>query len=146
MKNSFHQWQVTVVACVSATGQAIPLFIIRKRKTMSISSATGEIPGTRYGFSDSGWMNSILFDSWFHKQFLRHAPAGRPLLLLLDGHSSHFCPVTIDCAAENGIIIFVPYLLIRLIYVNPWTKVYLVRLKFIGEKCILIFKQHILVK
>ncbi len=39
--------QVTVVACVSATGQAIPLFIIWKRKNMTISSATGEIPGTR---------------------------------------------------------------------------------------------------
>ena len=98
--------QVTVVACVSAAGQTIPPLIIWKRRTMSPDMAVGELPGTQYGFSDSGWMKAKLFDSWFRKQFMRYAPASRPLLLLLDGHSSHYCPDTIKLAAENGIIIF----------------------------------------
>ena len=98
--------RVTVVACVSATGQTIPPLIIWKRKTMSPDMAIGEVPGTQYGFSDSGWMQAKLFDSWFRKHFMRYAPASRPLLLLLDGHSSHYCPDTINLAAENGIIIF----------------------------------------
>ena len=97
--------QVTVVACVSASGQTIPPLIIWKRKTMSPDMANGEIPGTQYGFSDTGWMKSKLFDSWFKKQFLRYAPASRPLILLLDGHSSHYCPDTLKLAAENGVII-----------------------------------------
>ena len=98
--------QITVVACVSAAGQAIPPLIIWKRKTMTPEMAIGEIVGTQYGFSESGWTNSILFDSWFKKQFMRYAPAGRPLILFLDGHSSHYFPDTIALAAENGIIIF----------------------------------------
>ena len=33
-------------------------------------------------------------------------PRSRPLILLLNGHSSHYCPSTIRLAAENGIILF----------------------------------------
>lgn len=35
-----------------------------------------------------------------------YAPSTRPLLLLLDGHSSHYCPETIRAAAASQIIIF----------------------------------------
>ena len=43
---SISKSQVTVIACVSATGQAIPPLI---RKTMAPEMAIGEIPGTHYG-------------------------------------------------------------------------------------------------
>ncbi len=46
--------QVTVIACVSAAGQAIPPLIVWKRKTMAPEMATGEIPGTLYGFQRMG--------------------------------------------------------------------------------------------
>ena len=70
--------QVTVVACVSASGQTIPPLINWKRRTMSPEMAVGEIPGTQYGFSDSGWMKAKLFDSWFRKHFMRYIPASQP--------------------------------------------------------------------
>ena len=35
-----------------------------------------------------------------------HAVPGRPILLLLDGHSSHFDPETIRCAKDHDVIIF----------------------------------------
>ena len=98
--------QITVIACVSAAAQVIPPLIVWKRKTMAPEMATGEIPGTLYGFSENGWTNSILFDSWFKKLFMRYAPASRPLILFMDGHSSHYCPDTLALAAENGIILF----------------------------------------
>lgn len=99
--------QVTVVACVSAAGQAIPPMIIWARKTMRPELAIGEIAGTLYGLSEKGWMDSRLFHLWFKRHFLRYAPATRPLILLLDGHSSHYCPDTIHLAAEQGVIIFI---------------------------------------
>lgn len=46
-----------------------------KRKTMAPEMAIGEIPGTHYVFSENGWINSILFDYWFKKMFMRYAPA-----------------------------------------------------------------------
>ena len=98
--------QVTVAACVSAAGQAIPPMIIWARKTMRPELAVGEIAGTLYGLSEKGWMDSRLFHMWFRRHFLRYAPATRPLLLLLDGHTSHYCPDTINLAAEQGVIIF----------------------------------------
>lgn len=98
--------QVTVAACISATGQSMSPLIVWKRKTMAPEMAHGEIPGTLYGFTEKGWMTAALFHNWFKKLFLRYAPASRPLILLLDGHSSHYCPNTIDLTIKNGIIMF----------------------------------------
>ena len=67
----------------------------------------GEVPGTLYGLSRNGWINSDLFYHWFTNHFLQYAPPTRPLLLLLDGHSSHYSPSTIKLAAENQIVVFV---------------------------------------
>ena len=47
-----------------------------------------------------------LFDRWFSNHFLRYAPGARPLLLLLDGDSSHYCPQTIHFAVAEQVIIF----------------------------------------
>ena len=98
--------QVSIAACVSAAGQSLPPYIIWKRKTMSPDMAVGELPGTEYGLSEKGWMNGDLFRAWFRKIFLRYAPASRPILLLLDGLSSHYNPDTIKMATENEVIIF----------------------------------------
>ena len=98
--------QVSVAACVSAAGQSLPPYIIWKRKTMCPDMAIGELPGTEYGLSEKGWMNGVLFKAWFRKVFLRYAPASRPILLLLDGLSSHYNPDTIKLATENEVIIF----------------------------------------
>ena len=98
--------QVTVVGCVSASGQCIPPMVVWDRKTLSPDLAVGEVPGTIYGLSKKGWMDSELFHLWFQRHFLRYAPAVRPLLLLLDGHSSHYCPETIRLAAEENVVIF----------------------------------------
>ena len=59
-----------------------------------------------YGISASGWIDSELFSEWFCRHFLRYAPNAKPLLLLLDGHSSHYNPSFIHCACENGVIVF----------------------------------------
>ena len=61
-----------------------------------------EIPGTLYGLSSNGWIDKDLFSD----HFLAYAPSYRPLLLLLDGHSSHYCPEVIKMAARVGIIVF----------------------------------------
>ena len=65
--------------------------------------SNGEVPGTLYGMSPNGWMDQELFSDWFFKHFLIHAVSERPLLLLLDGHSSHY---TLDLAKETDVITF----------------------------------------
>ena len=99
--------QVTVLACTSAAGYAILPFVIFDRQTLNQAMTRGEVPGTLYGLSRNGWINSDLFYHWFTNHFLQYAPPTCPLLLLLDGHSSHYSPSTIKLAAENQIVVFV---------------------------------------
>ena len=61
---------------------------------------------TVYGLSKKGWIDGELFEMWFSRHFLAHAPPIRPILLLMDGHSSHYQPSAIRRAAEEGIIMF----------------------------------------
>lgn len=98
--------QITVLACCSAGGYVIPPFVIFDRKSLKPEMTSGEIPGTMYGLSSSGWIDSELFDLWFSHHFLAYAPPTRPLLLLLDGHSSHYTPAVIRKAAEEKVIVF----------------------------------------
>ena len=110
-KNSSHicgpdKSQVTVLACSSAAGVTMPPYVILARKTLNHEITFGEIPGTMYGLSSKGWMDLGLFSTWFKEHFLPYAPSVRPLLLLIDGHKSHFCPEMIKLAAMEGVIIF----------------------------------------
>lgn len=66
-----------------------------------------EVPSTLYSLSGNGWMDMELFHVGFWNHFLRYAPAIRPILLLLDGHSLHYCPETIHFAAQEQFILFV---------------------------------------
>ena len=98
---------ITVLCCANAAGYAIPPLVIFKRQNLLPSLTVGQVPGTAYGLNaKSGWINGEIFRDWFHKHFLLHAPAARPLLLLLDGHSSHFEPDFIREAASQGVIVF----------------------------------------
>ena len=98
--------QVTVLACTCANGYVIPPFVILDRKTLNPELTKGEVPGTLYGLSSNGWIDMELFSAWFFDHFLKYVPMFRPLLLLLDGHASHYCPEVIKMAAKEKVIIF----------------------------------------
>ena len=100
--------QFTVASCVSAAGYCIPPMFILDQKTLHPDMTIGELPGTIYGLSSKGWIDSELFHMWFNDHFLRYAPPVRPLLLLMDGHSTHFCPDTIRLAAEKDVLFTLP--------------------------------------
>jgi hypothetical protein len=97
--------QITVLGCTSAAGYPLPPFVVWDRKILTKQLTKGEVPGAAYGLSSKGWMDMELFREWFVEHFLSYAPACRPLLLLLDGHSSHFCPEIIR-APPAGVTIF----------------------------------------
>ena len=98
--------QISVLACCSAAGYCIPPFVVFNRKTLSKELCVGEVPGTMYGLSQNGWVDSELFDLWFSNHFLAHAVPTRPLLLIMDGASSHLNPLTIQKAAQEEVVLF----------------------------------------
>ena len=98
--------QITVLACTSASGYTIPPMVVFDRKQLQAEMTDGEVPGAFHGLSDSDWMDTVLFEQWFRNHFLVHASSIRPLLLLLDGHLSHYSPTFLKMAAEESIIVF----------------------------------------
>lgn len=95
----------TAVCCASAAGQFIPPMIIFKRKRYSEDLASGAPPGSVVTISDSGYINSELFVRWL-KHFVDFIKPSKenPVLLLLDGHSTHSKNLeALNLARMNGI-------------------------------------------
>ena len=80
----------TVLSCVPASGHAhfASMMVNPRKKGVPETLKEGAVPGTLFTNSESGWVNAELYFEWF-KFFLRHIPPTRPILLILDGHSSH---------------------------------------------------------
>lgn len=78
--------------------------IIFNAKNLNHAWTQNEVPGTRYGLSDNGWIDTELFEGWLSEHFIQCAVPGRPLLLLLDGHSTHYQPRVVRFAKEHNVI------------------------------------------
>ena len=65
--------------------------------------AIEEVPGTFYGLLESRWMDTELFEEWLDNHFLLYAPPARPLLLLLDGHTSYYQLEALRIAAAESV-------------------------------------------
>ena len=98
--------QITILARASAGGQTIPPMVVFAGKNHNNALSKGEVPETLFGMLQSGWVDQELFSKWFSKQFLKHAVPTRPLLLLLDGHSSHYTLQLVKSAKKQKVVIF----------------------------------------
>ena len=101
--SSGNKTQITMLACRSSY---TPYGCFFSGKKFNHDLSKGEVPGTLYGMSDSGWMDQELFFNWFANHFLKHAVSAWPLLLMLDGHSSHYTLELVQEALINEVIIF----------------------------------------
>lgn len=66
----------------------------------NIKWTEGEVPGTTYGLSKKGWIDTELLYHWLQKHFLKYAVPARPLLLL------HFQLEMVKYAKETEVIVF----------------------------------------
>ena len=96
---------ISILCCVSAAGRAMPPFIIFKGSFPGGHYTTGGPPDALYGKQDSGFMDSELFLKWFNQLFMKHADPQpeKPVLLLVDGHSSHCSMEIIEAAKEKNV-------------------------------------------
>ena len=98
---------VTVVVCMNVTGTFIPPLFIFPRKRMKAELMDGSPPGSICVCHPSGWMQMDIFGQWFD-HFLTVSGASKlnPVLLLLDGHSTHVRNLSvINKARDNGVVI-----------------------------------------
>ena len=98
---------ITVHTCVSASGYALPPYIILEKSFPSGPYARSGVDDAVYAVSPNGYMDSELFMLWIQKQFIpQTAHIAKPILLILDGHESHLDVDMIDLLVENNIHLF----------------------------------------
>lgn len=102
----------TVIACISASGDALPPLIVFKGQAVQprwISDQ--EYPGTMYAATKAGWMEESTFFMWLTEMFIQHVEAKRTKLgleeqsaiLFFDGHSSHISYRIVKLGIDHNI-------------------------------------------
>lgn len=97
----------TAVLCMSASGNFIPPLLIFPRTRMKAELLDGAPPGTISVCHPSGWIQSEIFVEWLNHFISSVKPKKEdPVLLLLDGHTTHTKNLPlIEKARDNGVII-----------------------------------------
>lgn len=101
---------ITTEICFSATGQYIPPLMIFPRVRMNPMFAQGLPPETQVECHPSGWMQTEIFAPTWFNHFVKHSrpSAGDPVLLILDGHSTHVKNIKlVEMARANNVHILV---------------------------------------
>ena len=96
---------VTCLICMSPSGSYMPPMLVFPRKKMQKEFELGLPPGSWAEVHSTGWMTAELFLVWF-KKFVVFSKASKdfPVLLILDGHSTHTKNLeVIDYARDNGV-------------------------------------------
>ncbi|XP_055610839.1 uncharacterized protein LOC129757592 [Uranotaenia lowii] len=104
----------TVVFAMSAAGSFVPPMFIFARQRMHETLKKAAPTGAIFDCAPKGWSNAKCFEKWFDHflKFTRHTEE-EPILLILDGHSSHtrnFC--VLEKATENHV---------RILSISPHT-------------------------
>ena len=66
----------------------------------------GSVPNAYFGKSDKGWVNTQLFYKWLEEHFIKRKATIRPLVLLIDGHSSHIDINASKLCKDNNILLY----------------------------------------
>ncbi|XP_055863191.1 uncharacterized protein LOC129922189 [Biomphalaria glabrata] len=96
----------TAIFCANAAGNAIPPMLVYKRKRMKGELLDGAPPGTIAVCNESGWMTADSFSEWMDHFINSVKPSKeKPVLLILDGHTSHSKNLQAITAASNSCVI-----------------------------------------
>lgn len=111
MKRSFHlasssKTSITTLQCLSASGLVIAPAVYFPGKSLNAEYCLGFPKNAYLGFSDNGWMEAYHFYAWTANHFVNQIPPKRPVVLLIDGHTSHVDYNTTLFCKDNGILLF----------------------------------------
>ena len=98
--------QVTTLCAISAAGNFVPPMHIFAGKRFKVDPMDGCVSNAYFGKSQKGWITTELFYQWLTEHFIKYAAAVRPLVLLVDGHSSHIDVNTSKFCKENRILLY----------------------------------------
>lgn len=91
---------ITLIACISAVGNAIPPTIIFTGKTVEDMDPCG----FDITCAASGWVDTKIKKNWF-ENFLKYTATPDPRILFIDGHTSNFDIEIYNLAKLNNVTI-----------------------------------------
>ena len=103
--NSTRQ-QVTVLACSSAVGQYIPPLLIFPYPRDPCFNALEGFEDALFQKTPDGLITEEVFLSFLRDVFIPHLGEKRPVVLFVDGHSSHHSMAISTLCEENGVILY----------------------------------------
>ncbi|XP_052221831.1 uncharacterized protein LOC127838248 [Dreissena polymorpha] len=95
------------MACFNACGDYVPPFIVYPGQRYR-DTGIGEFPDAIYGMSDNGWMDRQLSLSFLHHldDFIGQKQIPNPVILFVDGHSTHMNLDATQFCYDNQIILY----------------------------------------
>ena len=97
---------ITSIQCICANGTVLPPSVLFPGKNFNPEYAY-QLPRDGFiGFSPTGWITTEQFYGWIANHFIVNIPAIRPVVLLIDGHSSHIDYHTSKLCKDNDVHLF----------------------------------------
>ena len=107
--SSADRTQITILACCSASGYVLPTMHVFPGERFKYNPLHESVPNTFLGRTKNGWMDTELFYMWLANHFVVHIPPARPVILLVDGHSTHIdIQITKFCQGNQIILYCLP--------------------------------------
>ncbi|XP_033753176.1 uncharacterized protein LOC117336676 [Pecten maximus] len=99
--------QITVMACFNSLGDYLPpLIVFPGQRLRNVGIA--DFPDAIFGQTDSGWMDSDLFVAFLEHfvKFVKEKGIEFPVILFVDGHSTHMTLTASEFCAANDVILY----------------------------------------
>ena len=96
--------QVTVLACISAIGHYLPPLLIFPFSRDPRFNAMEGFEEAFFQRTPNGWITEEVFLSFLKDIFLPFLQGKRPVVLFVDGYSSHHSLAISDLCSENGVM------------------------------------------
>ncbi|XP_055708637.1 uncharacterized protein LOC129804902 [Phlebotomus papatasi] len=103
---------ITTLFAVNAIGTFAPPLTLYKYERMPISAVQSAPPNWGIGKTESGWMTGAAFFEYIANvflEFLVQQNIQRPVIVFIDGHSSHLTLHLSKFCRENGIVLVALY-------------------------------------
>ena len=94
---------ITAHLCVSAAGRFLPTMVIFEGSLPHREYKDGISGDWQFAISENGYMDRELFTVWFKRIFVPNCGRKRPVVLVMDNHSSHISIPVIELARKESI-------------------------------------------
>ena len=100
--------QITVSACANAAGDFMPPFLVFPGQKLTSGIGYRDFPDAYYTVTENGWMDRDSFFEFivYFDAFVSKLGIMRPVILWIDGHTSHIGAASARFCRTNNIILF----------------------------------------